>query len=403
MVNLLAMLTGGGGGRSDAAAQQEYETQSEPAQEQGGGGMGGMLNGLLSNIRPIITTVTVVVGALTMITGKNPMELIGGLMEKFGMSNPFGGNDEERVVEDANAGGGDPLGQSSSQTRSSVSSGRPATVEITSNDNEPNTAILNEHGELVGGNNPGDQVTPASTVKSMTLLTVRKMIDEGTLPENFIEENRANITAMMSNSSNDAAIKVAVAASGSEEAFVAEMNRVGQEIGLKNTEFTNASGHPNPEYNATGGEMYSTAEDMARWQWALDTHYAGTAQEFSSVEHVATLGNHIDNLQSASAQLDTGKTGTGNGPDGRINWENAEAGNSARSFVGTTEGERPEEQGHTIAVAEVPADKWPEEIKELLDVVGGLQSTEADAGRFVIATDVPDAREAQIGREVQVL
>ena len=57
-------------------------------------------------------------------------------------------------------------------------------------------------------------------------------------------------------SANDAAVTLAVAAAGSEEAFVQRMNREAQRLGLSNTHFANASGAPAPDH-------YSSPRDIA--------------------------------------------------------------------------------------------------------------------------------------------
>lgn len=58
-------------------------------------------------------------------------------------------------------------------------------------------------------------------------------------------------------SGNDAAVALACLCSGSEPAFVAEMNAYALKLGLKNTHFESASG-------LDGDSHYSTAEDMAK-------------------------------------------------------------------------------------------------------------------------------------------
>jgi D-alanyl-D-alanine carboxypeptidase (penicillin-binding protein 5/6) len=57
-------------------------------------------------------------------------------------------------------------------------------------------------------------------------------------------------------SGNDAAVALAEAVSGSEDTFVAQMNKTAEGMGLKNTRFANAHGLPSPE-------NYSTAQDLA--------------------------------------------------------------------------------------------------------------------------------------------
>jgi D-alanyl-D-alanine carboxypeptidase (penicillin-binding protein 5/6) len=63
-------------------------------------------------------------------------------------------------------------------------------------------------------------------------------------------------------SGNDAAIALAEAVAGSEEAFVERMNREAARLGMKNTRFANATGLPSPQ-------QASTAADLARVAAAL--------------------------------------------------------------------------------------------------------------------------------------
>lgn len=57
-------------------------------------------------------------------------------------------------------------------------------------------------------------------------------------------------------SGNDAAVQLAEAVSGTEQAFASVMNKKATELGMKASHFENASGLP-------GAEHYSTAEDLA--------------------------------------------------------------------------------------------------------------------------------------------
>src|SRR5690348_7234984 len=63
-------------------------------------------------------------------------------------------------------------------------------------------------------------------------------------------------------SGNDAAIALAEAVSGSEEAFVDRMNQEAARLGMKNTHFVNATGLPSAEH-------VSTAADLARVAGAI--------------------------------------------------------------------------------------------------------------------------------------
>ena len=64
------------------------------------------------------------------------------------------------------------------------------------------------------------------------------------------------IQGMVVQSGNDACIVLAQGISGSEEAFADEMNRRAKALGLRDTNFRNATGYPDPDH-------WSTARDLA--------------------------------------------------------------------------------------------------------------------------------------------
>jgi D-alanyl-D-alanine carboxypeptidase (penicillin-binding protein 5/6) len=61
---------------------------------------------------------------------------------------------------------------------------------------------------------------------------------------------------MIVQSGNDACLALAELVGGSEEAFAKMMNEQAQRLGMKNTNFMNSTGLPNPQH-------YSTAQDLA--------------------------------------------------------------------------------------------------------------------------------------------
>lgn len=63
------------------------------------------------------------------------------------------------------------------------------------------------------------------------------------------------IRGMIVQSGNDASIALAEAVAGSEEVFAQVMTKQAQKLGMKNTNFLNSTGLPNPQH-------YSTAEDL---------------------------------------------------------------------------------------------------------------------------------------------
>lgn len=64
------------------------------------------------------------------------------------------------------------------------------------------------------------------------------------------------VRSVVIQSGNDAAIALAEGIAGSEAAFATMMNKLGREIGLENSNFTNSTGLPEPQ-------QYSTARDLA--------------------------------------------------------------------------------------------------------------------------------------------
>lgn len=140
-----------------------------------------------------------------------------------------------------------------------------------------------ESGTLLFHKNADDQLEPASMTKLMTLAVVFDEIQQGRLSleeEFFISENAWRtggaasggstmfaelnskvkvidlIRSVIIQSGNDASIALAEGIAGSEAAFAGMMNRLARELNLRNTNFTNSTGLPDPA-------EYSTARDLA--------------------------------------------------------------------------------------------------------------------------------------------
>ena len=138
-------------------------------------------------------------------------------------------------------------------------------------------------GEILYAKNPDTRRYPASTTKIMTLLvsiekcdgrqivTVPACASEITLDSSRVPVYPGEVMPMRDlwygliyNSGNDAANAIAYLTSGSIKAFVEDMNKKAQELGMTNTHFTNAHGLHNQEH-------YTTARDMATLTYyALD-------------------------------------------------------------------------------------------------------------------------------------
>jgi len=140
--------------------------------------------------------------------------------------------------------------------------------------------ILVDHfsGQELVAVNADKRVEPASLTKLMTAYLTFGALKQGklkldqTIPVSekawktdgskmFIEPRKPVtvdelIHGMIIQSGNDACIALAESIAGSEEAFVAMMNREAQRLGLKDTHFMNATGLPDPQH-------YSTARDLS--------------------------------------------------------------------------------------------------------------------------------------------
>ena len=86
------------------------------------------------------------------------------------------------------------------------------------------------------------------------------------------------IRGMIVQSGNDAAIALAEAIAGSEEAFVGLMNKEAGRLGLRNTHFTNPTGLPDPNH-------YSNAEDLAALATAVIRDFPAHSPLYSQKEY----------------------------------------------------------------------------------------------------------------------
>ncbi len=134
--------------------------------------------------------------------------------------------------------------------------------------------------QVLASDNPDMRIEPASLAKIMTAyvtfealrdkkITLDQMVTVSVRawkvdPESskmFIDpatpvKVQDLLYGLMVQSGNDAAVALAEAVAGTEDTFVALMNREAERMGLKSTHFANAHGLPNPE-------NYSTARDLA--------------------------------------------------------------------------------------------------------------------------------------------
>jgi D-alanyl-D-alanine carboxypeptidase (penicillin-binding protein 5/6) len=140
-----------------------------------------------------------------------------------------------------------------------------------------------ESGTLLYHKDADEPLEPASMAKLMTVAVVFDELQRGRLSmddEFFISEHAWRdggassggstmfaelnskvkvsdlLRSVIIQSGNDAAIALAEGVGGTETQFASMMNQLGREIGLKNSNFVNATGLPDPN-------QYSTARDLA--------------------------------------------------------------------------------------------------------------------------------------------
>jgi len=133
-------------------------------------------------------------------------------------------------------------------------------------------------GEIIYERNSDEKLAPASMTKMMSLILIMEAIENGnikldqivTVSENaskmggsqiYLEANeKMSVDDLLKGicmaSANDAVVALAETIYGSEEEFVKEMNKKARLLGLKNTNFMNATGLDEENH-------YSSARDMA--------------------------------------------------------------------------------------------------------------------------------------------
>jgi len=141
-------------------------------------------------------------------------------------------------------------------------------------------------GQPLAAGAENDRFEPASLTKLMTAYVVFAAMREGALDaarvvtvspratrapgaRMFLVAGRQVtvkdlLRGMIVQSANDAAVALAEAVGGSEEAFVARMNAQAKRLGLANSAFVNASGQPAPGHYASARDIAHLAATLIR-------------------------------------------------------------------------------------------------------------------------------------------
>lgn len=150
--------------------------------------------------------------------------------------------------------------------------------------------------QILASNEPDMRIEPASLVKLMTAYIAFSAIQEKRISLNqmitvstnawkvdaesskmFIEPRvpvsvNDLLYGLIVQSGNDAAVALAEAVAGTEEAFAVLMNREAERLGMKSSRFSNSHGLPSPN-------NYSTARDLS----ILATHLVNDHPEFYKI------------------------------------------------------------------------------------------------------------------------
>ena len=194
-----------------------------------------------------------------------------------------------------------------------------------------------QSGQVLAQKRANERVAPASLTKMMTVLLAIEakadLDDTVTLPEDIfpaLYEEDASLAGFapgetvtlrdllyeaMLPSGAECCEALARYVGGSEEAFVALMNQKAEELGMKNTHFTNPTG-------LTDMEHYSSAADLAvllrealyneTFRTVITTkHYTSTptAQHPDGLSMTSTLLGKLDGTELENGKILGGKTG----------------------------------------------------------------------------------------------
>lgn len=147
-------------------------------------------------------------------------------------------------------------------------------------------------GEVIYSNNENEKRAPASMTKMMSLIIIMEEIERGNLKLNQIitvSENAASmggsqiyletnekmsvddlLKGICMASANDAVVALSEVISGTEDEFVRRMNKKAKELGLKNTNFMNATGLDDDEHYSSAYDMALIARELVKHKKVLE-------------------------------------------------------------------------------------------------------------------------------------
>jgi D-alanyl-D-alanine carboxypeptidase len=108
---------------------------------------------------------------------------------------------------------------------------------------------------------------------------------------------------VITKSANDAAVVIAEGLAGSEPAFGVEMTVTAHRLGMKHTNFANASGLPNPEQISTARDMATLGLALIRdfptyYAWFNTRSYNFKGQELTNHNHMLGAYDGLDGIKT---------------------------------------------------------------------------------------------------------
>ncbi len=206
-----------------------------------------------------------------------------------------------------------------------------------SNDAQSALVVCAETREIVAAREPHQRLHPASLTKMMTLLEAVETAED--LQDKFIMTAEITDAAYLAKASlagfsageevtvkdllygtilesgADAALGVAVHLAGSEENFVARMNRRAQELGLQDTHFENVTGLYSEGHYSSAYDMavilYTAMKNPVCREILSTFQYttAATKQHPDGIQLQGTLFSYMYGTEPETATILGGKTG----------------------------------------------------------------------------------------------
>ena len=180
-------------------------------------------------------------------------------------------------------------------------------------------------GEVLASHNPDQRHEPASLTKMMTTYVVFAELREGSIrlddmvlvsekawrapgSRTFIEVgDRVSVEQLLLGvivqSGNDASIALAEHVAGDESAFADLMNQHAQRLGMRDSNFTNSSGLPDPDLYTTPRDMATIARALIRefpdyYQWHAIKSFEYNGIEQKNRNRLLWQDDSVDGLKT---------------------------------------------------------------------------------------------------------